>query len=139
MNSERRCPDAELLGPAILDDFRFIIDNRGDNIGYASIEPYHGGKVIGALWNLNKKDFKRLDIREGLKLTPPSYRKVNIKIRPLEHPNTLISVKCYISNYPKGKFAVNGYIEEIVQGLIYLGFKPKDFREYNKFVKPAKK
>ena len=137
MNSKNRCPYAELMGPAILDNHRFIIDNRGDNIGYASIEPCPGEKVIGALWNVNKKDFQRLDIREGLKLTPPSYRRERKKIRLLEHPNALINVETYISNYPKGQYAVNGYIEEIVQGLIYLGFKTRHISNYNKFLIPA--
>ena len=77
MLSSRRCPDAIYLGPATLDNHRFLIDKKG----FASIEKSPGSNVKGVLWGVSPTDLKRLDLREGVKIG--SYRKESVKVNPL--------------------------------------------------------
>lgn len=56
----RRCPDAKLLGVAVLKDHRLVF--RG---GFATVEPALGNNVKGVLWKITEKDLRTLDIFES--------------------------------------------------------------------------
>ena len=91
MLSANRCPDAQLLGPASLEDHKFIIDGAG----YASVEYESGSTVFGILWAVSPADFTRLDLREGLRIG--SYRKDAVTVTPLMRPfDSEIEVVVYI-------------------------------------------
>ena len=116
MLGANRCPNAKYIGPAILENFKFIIDQKG----YASIEESPGSVVYGVLWAVSPEDFDRLDLREGLRIG--SYRKESIHVtsclRPFEEK---LEVVAYISNRPRGTAPAPGYIEEIKTGMISAG------------------
>jgi hypothetical protein len=57
-----RCPDAQALGRATLDGWRFIINTDG----YASIGPAPGDKVHGVLWRLSPRDLGALNAYEAV-------------------------------------------------------------------------
>jgi gamma-glutamylcyclotransferase (GGCT)/AIG2-like uncharacterized protein YtfP len=57
-----RCPQAQAIGPARLDGWRFIINTDG----YASIVPSPGGKVHGVLWRLSARDLRALNAYEAI-------------------------------------------------------------------------
>ena len=113
MLSTNRCPDAQLLGPASLENHKFIIDEAG----YASVEYESGSTVFGILWAVSPVDFNRLDLREGLRIG--SYRKDAVTVTPLMRPfDGEIEAVAYISNRPEAHVPKEGYIEEIIDGMI---------------------
>ena len=59
-----RCPDARVLGTAEIADYRLLF--KGSKTGsYLTIEPFAGGKVPVAVWEVSVADEKRLDRYEG--------------------------------------------------------------------------
>ena len=58
----RQCPEAEAIGRARLDGWRFIIMREG----YASIVPAGGGTVHGVLWRITPRDPAALNVFEGV-------------------------------------------------------------------------
>jgi len=57
---ERRCPEAEFLGPAVLPGCSFLINRRG----VATVIP-STGKVHGVLWEISTRDGRKLARFEG--------------------------------------------------------------------------
>ena len=59
-----RCPDARVLGTAEIADYRLLF--KGSKTGsYLTIEPFEGGKVPVAVWEVSAADEERLDRYEG--------------------------------------------------------------------------
>lgn len=138
MLSDRRCPNAILLGPALLHDYRFLIDTKG----YASVESNKGTSVPGILWCVSPEDFKRLDMREGINMRPPSYRKKTKSVqfmlpyRITDDGNDVIDADIYISNRPEGHQAFPGYIEEILEGFDAVGTTANNYHDYSAHITP---
>ena len=78
LNKGVRCPGAEFIGIARLDDYRFIISDRKQK---ASVIKAPGKYVLGVLWRILKKDESTLDIREGATMNPPSYHKKYMDVK----------------------------------------------------------
>jgi gamma-glutamylcyclotransferase (GGCT)/AIG2-like uncharacterized protein YtfP len=57
-----RCPDACVIGRAVLSDHRFVITRDG----YASVTPAQGGVVHGLLWRLSPRDLAALNAYENI-------------------------------------------------------------------------
>ena len=131
MLSKRRCPNAKLLGPAVLNYYKFIIDERG----YASVKKSKNDKVFGVLWIISPEDNKRLDLREGVKIN--IYRKENLKVETVVGFDE-IEAMVYISNSDEGFFAKDGYIEEIVEGLKKQKVPIDDFNIYLQHIRRTK-
>lgn len=75
MNKEqmmRRCPTAEPIRPLVLRNWRLVFRNVAD------IEPFEGGRVLGALWRILPPDEEALDRYEGIAFG--LYRKVDFRI-----------------------------------------------------------
>jgi gamma-glutamylcyclotransferase len=77
-----RCPDSKYLGVARLDDYRWMINNRG----YANVvqvntssstEPNYANVVYGLVYSLLPSDEERLDVNEGV---PFAYTKENLPV-----------------------------------------------------------
>lgn len=69
-----RCREAEAVGVAVLQDYRFII--MAD--GYASVEPARGQDVYGVLWRLSARDLSNLNAYENLQAG--LYRRVMLPV-----------------------------------------------------------
>ena len=63
-----RCPDARVVGKAIIHDWKLVFRE------HATIEPEKGKMVPVLIWELSERDEKNLDIYEGY---PFYYTKVN--------------------------------------------------------------
>ena len=70
---DRRCPDNEPIDKGKLKDYRWIISSRR----YANIVESKGDYVIGYVYELNPKDEKKLDDKEG---AGDAYTKEYLKI-----------------------------------------------------------
>ncbi len=65
----RRCPDHQVLGPAVLADHRLGFPrrhDRWDDAGVAGVEPAPGQQVHGVAYRLSDRDFATLDRYEAV-------------------------------------------------------------------------
>jgi len=81
-----RCPNSKYMGRAILDDYKWIINERR----YANIVPAPGHRVEGLVFELGGDDEKRLDRSEGV--SKGAYGKENHVARVYLSPTLLYRV-----------------------------------------------
>ena len=74
-----RCPDSEPIFIATLPNYKcvFVGWSRQWRGGVASIQPFRGEKVLGAIYDVSDRDLRRLDSYEGY---PQSYNKQNVTV-----------------------------------------------------------
>ena len=71
-----RCPEAQLLGKAEVEDYRLLF--KGSKTGaYATIEPEEGSRIPVLLWEIAEQDERSLDRYEGY---PRFYYKKELEI-----------------------------------------------------------
>lgn len=103
-----RCSQASLLGKAVLNDYKFIINERG----VASIIEETGSYVEGVIWLLTKSDEVNLDRHEGI--GKGYYYKKNIIVITELEPKREIETRVYLAtNQTIGK-PREGYLEKIL-------------------------
>jgi hypothetical protein len=59
-----RCPEAKVLGGAVLEDYALVF-RGGDDRAVADITPRQGGQVPALLWEITPSDEAALDLYEG--------------------------------------------------------------------------
>jgi len=74
-----RCPDSKPIFLATLHNFKLIFAgwSRQWRGGIASIKPFRGEKVLGAVYEISDRDLRRLDNYEG---HPGNYRRLNVTV-----------------------------------------------------------
>jgi gamma-glutamylcyclotransferase len=72
-----RCPDSKTKFSAVLPNYKLIFTgwSRHWKGGTASIKPFRGDKVMGAVYEIAESDFKKLDRFEDY---PTTYNHLNI-------------------------------------------------------------
>ena len=116
-NMEIRCPNATLIGTGMLDNFAFLCTTKG----VASIEPFHGSVVYGAIWELTQEDEAFLDLFEGVK--GGWYTKEYLMVsQEFTRRECLVYIA---SNNTKGK-GVRDYLETIIADAQSYGF-PEEY------------
>ena len=60
-----RCPDAQVVEPAVLENYELLFRGNGSSFGVATIAPKEGSQVQGLLWKLTNYCELSLDIYEG--------------------------------------------------------------------------
>lgn len=68
---KRRCPEAEGIGPAVLDNWRLA------ERYYADIEASRGDRVHGVLYAVTDRDLAMLDVCEGC---PELYERIGVEV-----------------------------------------------------------
>ena len=82
-----RCPDAQVVGPVVLENYELLF-RRG---GFATIAPCEGGRVHGLLWSITPGCERSLDRYEGY---PRFYDKRMVTVRDSEGRS--LSVMAYV-------------------------------------------
>jgi gamma-glutamylcyclotransferase (GGCT)/AIG2-like uncharacterized protein YtfP len=72
----RRCPTAQSLGAARIDDYEFVFRTHAD------IAQSPGSICYGVLWNISKEDLKALDRLEGY---PYYYNRFRVRVNLGDH------------------------------------------------------
>ena len=74
-----RCPDSKPLFVATLPNYKlvFVGWSRQWRGGIASIKPFRGEKVLGAVYEISDRDLRRLDNYLG---HPGNYRRLNVTV-----------------------------------------------------------
>ena len=71
-----RCPGATIVGTSVIEDYRLLF--KGSKTGsYLTIEPWEGGRVPVAVWEVTAEDERSLDRYEGY---PVFYHKVGMEL-----------------------------------------------------------
>ena len=82
---DRRCPNAQVVGPVVLENYKLLFRSNTRNAGVATIRPHKGRKVHGLLWKITPECEKSLDIYEGY---PRLYEKEDVTVRDSSgHPS----------------------------------------------------
>lgn len=92
---EYRCPDAEVVGKAVLKDYRLVFRGNRSGNGVASVVPDPGKEVQGLLWKISPRCERSLDFYEGY---PNLYGKEEIKVQT--EKGEVAKVAVYIMNEP---------------------------------------
>ena len=84
----RRCPDARVIGTAVIPDYRLLF--KGSRTGsYLTIEPAQGSSVPVAVWEVSEADEAALDRYEGY---PSYYYKKYLSV-PVQGPRGRLNVR----------------------------------------------
>jgi cation transport regulator ChaC len=100
----RRCPDAQALGPARLDGFRFFVGLDG----WGSVKPSLGDRVHGVLWELTPRGVAALHAYELLHKGLYDMRHL-----PVRMDNRRVSAMIYLSRRRRPGQPKPGYVEMI--------------------------
>lgn len=111
-----RCPGAEIMGTAVLKDYR-LLARRGPSGAYLTIEEEEGSAVPAAVWSVGPEDEKALDEYEGF---PKLYYKKELSVPIRERESGMVRecrVFVYIMyrEYPYG-IPADEYVEDCLQG-----------------------
>ncbi len=76
---QERCPDSKPMFIATLHNYKlvFVGWSRQWRGGVASIKPFRGERVPGAVYELSDQDLRRLDKHEGY---PGAYDRLNVRL-----------------------------------------------------------
>lgn len=76
---KERCPDSKPKFTAILPNYKLIFVGYSRNWkgGVASIKPFKGERVAGAIYEISDTDLKKLDRYEGY---PDTYNRIRVKV-----------------------------------------------------------
>lgn len=85
---KKRSSSVKFFNKAILNDYKFLLDNSG----VATVKPLKGSYVEGIIWEIDKCDLKLLDKYEGL-----GYGFYKRKIVDVKIANNFFKVIIYIS------------------------------------------
>ena len=110
----KRCPNAKRIGEAVLYNHKFIIDDRGNDGGFASVKRDEGSEVRGIAWLVPEMKLKIT--WTDLKVSK-SLQKGNDEIHILGTNQYHIKALVYISCSKEGFYARDNYIEKILAGL----------------------
>lgn len=120
-----RCPDAEVVSVAHVDDYRLTFCGSG-YAGVATILPQPGSHVDGVLWRISAADEKHLDFYEGY---PRLYGKEPIEVT--DSSGHKVTVMAYTMNAPYKENPAppsQGYLRGIVDGCLQNGIDPTPIR-----------
>lgn len=116
-----RCPDANIVGIAVIENYRLMY--KGSLTGaYATIEPEEGQQVPVVVWAISEEDEARLDRYEGYHETGYSfYNKKDLEVEIMDHGKSLgtHSAMVYIMDERRGYGVPTPYYE----GILRLGYE----------------
>lgn len=102
----QRCPDATIVGRAILRRHRFVIMANG----YASVVAAPSHDVHGVIWHVTPRDLAALDSYENV--AAGLYRRA---MMPVIHDGRSVSALVYVGAELRGGVPRKGYMELVLQ------------------------
>lgn len=125
---KHRCSTAKVYGKGILNDYRLIFKGTRGN-AYLTIEPYKGGKVPVAIWDIKPEDEMALDRYEGY---PSFYYKEDIKVE-LGSGEIVTAMVYIMTNEMKDRIKFNipsrSYLVTVKEGYKNHGFNTRFIEE----------
>ena len=119
-----RCPDAKIVGTAVIPNYRLMF--KGSKTGaYCTIEPEQGASVPVGVWRVTGRDIEALDYYEGY---PTFYYKKSL-ILPCSDGKRH---KCFVYIMHEDRalgMPYPFYVNTCLQGYLDFGFDRKVFTE----------
>ena len=101
-----RCPNATLIGKAVLNNYRFVINSRG----VATAIPVEGRRVYGLVWHITRDCESSLDEWEGVRYE--TYRTEEVTIIGAKEQNIVSLI--YVARDSQPGAPRIGYLERII-------------------------
>lgn len=101
-----RCPNATLVGKALLNGYQFIINS----LGVATVVPEEAKRVYGLVWRITEICEASLDESEGVKYG--TYRKEMVNVIGPNRENLIALI--YIARDSRAGVPRAGYLEKII-------------------------
>jgi len=120
-----RCPGARIIGTSVIPDYELLF--KGSKTGsYLTIEPWEGGRVPVAVWEVTAEDERSLDRYEGY---PAFYRKIGMELEvALADSSEVRTLEGFAyamyADRPLGTPS-NSYFITCTQGYRSFGFDPR--------------
>ena len=113
-----RCPESKPMFIATLHNYKLVFTgwSRQWRGGVASIKPFRGERVIGAIYEVSDRDLRRLDSYEGY---PSNYNRFNITV--FDEDGEPIKAITYIKS---------GQLEETQPSKEYLSLIQQGYRDW---------
>lgn len=113
-----RCPDNKPMFMATLPNYRLVFAgwSRQWRGGVATIKPFRGSKVPGAIYEISERDLRRLDSHEGY---PGSYNRLDVTV--FDEDGNPIEAVTYIKA---------GQLEEAQPSKEYLSIIQQGYRDW---------
>jgi len=112
------CPESKPMFIATLHNYKLVFTgwSRQWRGGVASIKPFRGERVIGAIYEVSDRDLRRLDSYEGY---PSKYNRFNITV--FDEDGEPIKAMTYIKS---------GQLEETQPSKEYLSLIQQGYRDW---------
>lgn len=107
-----QAPDAELLGPGVLRDWRLRFSN------YADVQREDGAEVYGSLWRISPATLRSLDGREGY---PHFYDRCEVEVKPLDHADAQRAIVYFMREPMELCEPADGYLSMLIEGYYAAG------------------
>ena len=112
---KKRCPDAKPKFNAVLPNYKLVFTgwSRVSHGATATIQPYKGAKVAGAVYEISEQDLRKLDRFEDY---PGTYTHLNVMV--FNEDDVAVKAVTYVKTRqePEGKPSPE-YIAIIKQGM----------------------
>lgn len=108
-----RCPDAEVVGPVVLEDYKLLFRSNSNRNGVATIRPHKGRKVHGLLWKITPVCERALDIYEGF---PRLYDKQDVTVRDKNGQEITVMAYVMTDRYKEPAMPSSYYYNGIMAG-----------------------
>jgi gamma-glutamylcyclotransferase (GGCT)/AIG2-like uncharacterized protein YtfP len=102
---KKLCPQAEALGPARIDHYKFFVAAGG----YGSIAARRGASVHGVLWRISARDRVALDAYEAV--GDGLYQPATL---PVHHGGKLLRALVYVANNGRPGRPSDDYREQVL-------------------------
>ena len=118
---KERCPDSKPMFVATLPNYKLVFIGwaRRWRGGVASIKPFRGEKVLGAIYELSERDLKLLDKYDGY---ADSYHRLNVTV--FDEDGKPVEAVTYIKS---------GQLEETQPSREYLAIIQQGYKDWGLF------
>lgn len=108
-----RCPDAQVVGPVVLEDYKLLFRGNSSRNGVATIKPHKGRKVYGLLWKITPACERTLDAYEGF---PRLYDKQDVTVRDKNGQEITVMAYVMTDRYKEPAMPSSYYYNGIMAG-----------------------
>lgn len=108
-----RCPDATVVGPVTLHNYRLTFNGRSRAGGVANIRRRNGAEVKGLLWEITPMCERSLDMYEGF---PHLYEKKNVTVETRDGERVKAMVYVMTKGHEAPALPSRGYYQGIIDG-----------------------
>ena len=122
-----RCPDAQVVEPAVLENYELLFRGNDRDYGVATIRPKEGCQVHGLLWKISPECERSLDHYEGY---PYLYEKQKIPLTTKSGQQ--VSAMVYVMTREKERMPsmpTRGYFTGILEGFQQNGLPEKSLEQ----------